>query len=225
MVLKFIKGILVGVVIEPDLEAEGNIFSLLMNILPEKISYRIFFDNWFSSLKWMRLLKIKEFLCIFKLNKARWTLVKFRKRKRNVRLQDIYYCFIAAKRLDNTMVCLASTYARITPQNSCRRRNVKNKSKVEVSTPAIVYENNRHIGGIDLVDMLTDICHSHLPTLKWCIGFFWWLFDAGVCNSWLLLRSDAKALTSKDRRTDGLESLRVWGCGRVLCLGVCYAPT
>jgi len=51
MVLKFIKGILVGVVIEPDLEAEGNIFSLLMNILPEKISYKIFFDNWFSSLK------------------------------------------------------------------------------------------------------------------------------------------------------------------------------
>ena len=41
-----------------------------MSTLPEKMSNEIYFDNWFSSLKLMILLKVKGFPCIGTLNKA-----------------------------------------------------------------------------------------------------------------------------------------------------------
>ena len=99
------------------------------------------------------------------------------------------------KWLDNNTVFLASTYAGITPKDTSRRWNVKDKSRVEVSRPAIVYEYNRHMGGIDLADMLVEMCRTHLQTRKWYIRILWWLIDTAVCNSWLLFRSDVKALT------------------------------
>ena len=34
-----------------------------------------------------------------------------------------------------------------------------------------------------------------LQTRKWYMRIFWWLIDTEVCNSWLLFRSDVKALT------------------------------
>ncbi|XP_065584326.1 piggyBac transposable element-derived protein 3-like [Artemia franciscana] len=152
--------------------------------------------------KW-GMLKIKGFPCIGTLNKTRLkgclllTDGEMKKRERGTSdyRTDIHSGVIVVKWLDNNTVCLASTYAGITPQDTCRRWNVKDKSRVEVSRPAIVYEYNRHMGGVDLVDMLVEMCRNHLRTRKWYMRIFWWLIDTTVCNSWLLFRSDVKALT------------------------------
>ena len=209
------KGTLVEDDIEPDLGVGGNIVLRLMSTLPEKMNYKIYFDNWFSSLKLMSLLKIKGFPCIGTLNKARLkgcpllTDGEMKKRERGTSdyRTDIHSGVIVVKWLDNNTVCLASTYAGITPQDTCRRWNVKDKSRVEVSRPAIVYEYNRHMGGVDLADMLAEMCRTHLRTRKWYMRIFWWLIDTAVCNSWLLFRSDVKALTS---RTDEPMILRAF---------------
>ncbi|XP_065557654.1 piggyBac transposable element-derived protein 3-like [Artemia franciscana] len=119
---------------------------------------------------------------------------------------DIHSGVIVVKGLDNNTVCLALTYAGITPQDTCRRWNVKDKSRVEVSRPAIVYEYNRHMGGVDLADMLVEMCRTHLRTRKWYMRIFWWLIDTAVCNSWLLSGQSADI---KERRTDDLENLQV----------------
>ena len=50
--------------IEPDLEVGGNIVLFLMRTLPDTTNYKIYFDNWFSSLKLMSLLKIKGSLLL-----------------------------------------------------------------------------------------------------------------------------------------------------------------
>ncbi|KAK2704708.1 hypothetical protein QYM36_016961 [Artemia franciscana] len=65
------KATLVEDDIEPDLGVGGNIVLRLISTLPEKMNYKIYFDNWFSGLKLMSLLKIKGFPCIGTLNKAR----------------------------------------------------------------------------------------------------------------------------------------------------------
>ena len=65
------KGTLVEDDIEPHLGIGGNIVLRLMSTLPGKMNYKIYFDNWFSSLKLMSLLKIKGFPYIGTLNKAR----------------------------------------------------------------------------------------------------------------------------------------------------------
>ncbi|XP_065581710.1 piggyBac transposable element-derived protein 3-like [Artemia franciscana] len=148
------KGTLVEHDIEPDLGVRGNIVLRLISTLPEKMNNKIYLDNWLPSLKLMSLLKIKGFPCIGTLNKARLkgcpllTDGKMKKRQRGTLdyRTDIHSGFIVVKWLDNNTVCLASTYARITPQDTCRRWNVKDESRVKVSRPAIVYEYNRHMG-------------------------------------------------------------------------------
>ncbi|XP_065577565.1 piggyBac transposable element-derived protein 3-like [Artemia franciscana] len=140
----------------------------------------IYFDNWFSTLKLMSLLKIEGFPCIGTLNKARLkgcplvTDGKIKKRERGTLddRTDIHSGVIVVKWLDNNTVCLASTYEGITPQDTCRRWNVKDKSRVKVSRPAIVYEYNRHMGGVDLADMLVEMCRTHLQTRKWYMRIF-----------------------------------------------------
>ncbi|KAK2705490.1 hypothetical protein QYM36_015771 [Artemia franciscana] len=155
--------------IEPDLGVGGNIVLRLISTLPQKMDYKIYFENWFSSLKLMSLIKIKGFPCIGTLIKARLkgcpllTDGEMKKRERGTSdyRTDIHSGVIVVKWLDNNTVCLASTYAGITPQDTCRRWNVKDKSRVEVSRPAIVYEYNRHMGGVDLADMLVEMCRTH----------------------------------------------------------------
>jgi len=71
---------------------------------------------------------------------------------------DIHSGVIVVKWLYNNMVYLASTSAGITPKDMCRCWNVKDKSRLEVSRPAVVYEYNRQMGGIDLVNMLVEMC-------------------------------------------------------------------
>ncbi|KAK2706120.1 hypothetical protein QYM36_016220 [Artemia franciscana] len=70
MFLEVRKGTLVEDDIEPNLGVGGNIVLCLMSILPEKMNYKIYFENWFSRLKLMSLLKIQGFPCIGTLNKA-----------------------------------------------------------------------------------------------------------------------------------------------------------
>ncbi|KAK2707436.1 hypothetical protein QYM36_015207 [Artemia franciscana] len=130
--------------------------------------------SWCVSLKLMSLLKIKRFPCIGTLKKARLrgcpllTDSEMNKRERGTSdyRTDIHSGAIEVKWLDNNTVCLASTYAGITPQDTCRRWNVKDKSRVEMPRPAIVYEFNPHMGGVDLADMLVEICRTHLRTRK-----------------------------------------------------------
>ena len=51
------------------------------------------------------------------------------------------------------------------------------------------------MGGVDLADMLVGMCRTHLRTRKWYMRIFWCLINTAVFNSWLLFRSDVKALT------------------------------
>ncbi|KAK2713017.1 hypothetical protein QYM36_011651 [Artemia franciscana] len=133
------KGTLVEDDIEPDLGVRGNIVLHLVSTLPEKIKNKIYFDNWFSNLKLMSLLKIKGFPCIGTLNKARLKgcpLLKDGKMKKRERgtldyRTDIHSGVIVVKWLDNNTVCLALTYTGITPQDTCRRWNVKDKSRIK----------------------------------------------------------------------------------------------
>ena len=202
MILKFIKGraLLLKKTQSQILESEAK---RLISTLPEKMNNKIYFEYWFSSLKLMSLLKIKGFPCIGTLNKARLkgclllTDGKMKKQERGTLdyRTDIHFGVIVVKWINNNTVCLALTYAGITPQDRCRRWNVKDKSRVKVSRPAIVYEYNRHMGGVNLADMLVEMCRTHLWTRKWYMRIFWWLIDTAVCNSWLLFRSDIKALT------------------------------
>ncbi|XP_065578636.1 piggyBac transposable element-derived protein 3-like [Artemia franciscana] len=120
---------------------------------------------------------------------------------------DIHSGVIVVTWLNNNTVCLALTYAAITLQDTCRRWNVKDKSRVEVSRPAIVYEYNCHMSSIELADMLVEICRTHLRIRKWYMRICWWLIDTAVCSSWLLLRSDVKALTL---RRDEMMILRAF---------------
>ncbi|XP_065557869.1 piggyBac transposable element-derived protein 2-like [Artemia franciscana] len=108
---------------------------------------------------------------------------------------DIHSFVMVVKWLDKNTVRLPSTYAGITPQNTCRRWKVKDKSRVEFSRPAIVYEYNHHISCVNLADMLVEICRTHLLTRKWYMRNFWWLIEKAGCNSWLVFRSHVKVLT------------------------------
>ncbi|KAK2719407.1 hypothetical protein QYM36_005033 [Artemia franciscana] len=130
------KGTLVEDVIEPYLGVRGKIVLCLISTLSEKMNYNIYFEKWFSSLKLTSLLKIKGFPCIGTLNKSRLkgspllTDGEMKKRERGTLdyRADTHSGVIVVKWLDNNTVCLASTYAGITPQDVCRRWNVKDKS-------------------------------------------------------------------------------------------------
>lgn len=75
----------------------------------------------------------------------------------------------------------------------------------------MVQAYNKHMGGVDLADMLISLYRTPFKSRRWYLGIFAQLVDMCVNNAWLLYRRDKKEKKS-------LKEFRL-----ELCEGLCRA--
>ncbi|CAG4960799.1 unnamed protein product [Colias eurytheme] len=94
------------------------------------------------------------------------------------------------KWLDNKPVLIASTYVGLEPMGICNRYSKDAKRFIDIPCPKIISEYNKHMGGVDLSDMLIAIYRTYYKAHKWYMAIFSQLLYISVNNAWLLYRRE-----------------------------------
>lgn len=183
---------------EPDLGSSSNIVVRLSREVPQYKNYKIYFDNFYTSVPVMDYLHSRGILSLGTVRTNRLPNCKLNDSKMQKKLsrgKSIEYIssykntpISALTWKDNKPVTLLSTYAGKLPETKVKRFNRSTKSKIEVSCPFVVTEYNRHMGGVDLLDSLIGRYKIKMRSRKWYIRLFYHFIDLTVVNSWLLYK-------------------------------------
>ena len=177
---------------QPDIKASGNIVLLLLAAILRGVWYKIYCDNWFTSVGLQTTLSKQGIACLGTVRSNRLpgcTLPTDKTMRRQGRgttcLQTTTINGVelrATKWFDNRGVVLLSTYAAVEPTNQIERFNRKLRRKHQISCTTAVRCYNKHMGGVDLLDALLAL--YRIPVHY---------FDMLVVQSWLMYRRDADA--------------------------------
>ncbi|CAH2101307.1 unnamed protein product [Euphydryas editha] len=168
----------------------------------------VYFDNFFSSIKLMTYLRDEMgilSIATFRQNRIRKCDLESDKtiKTKPRGFADYRICedqkIIMVKWLDNKPVLIASTYVGLEPMGVCNRYSKDAKGFIEIPCPKIINEYNKHMGGVDLSDMLIAIYRTYYKTHKWYMAIFSQLLDISVNNAWLLYRREYGFLTNDDK--------------------------
>ena len=188
--------------------------------VPRNKNYKLFFDNWFSSLPLIEVLNDQGILFLSTVRSNRLKGINLREEKYMKKEGRGSFDFrvdedsntIAIKWYDNKIVHLLSNYAGIEPTDLCKEWDRRVTHTVEVARPFAVNEYNKFIGGVDLADMLIELYHIDLKSRKWYTRIFFYLLDMSIVNAWLLYRrvqsvKNVKSISLFDFKEDVSYSL------------------
>ena len=142
--------------------------------LPESKNFKAFADNYFPSIALAEKLKQRQiwYVGTIKMNRipsnplptdkdmkkhSRGHIVSKVERKSNV---------VCVRWLDKKVVTLISTYAGIEPITKARRWNKSRKEYDEIDCPKVVQEYNKFMGGIDVLNMCTNMYRFHIRSRR-----------------------------------------------------------
>jgi len=183
---------------EPDLGASSNIVVRLCRVIPKNENFKVFFDNYYTSLPLLVYLKRQAIYSLGTVRRNRLKNVKLPSDevlKKNPR-ETIGSCVTKVRGTDITAVVwkdtkvvnLLSTFVGADPVMKVKRFDKKLKKHVEVDCPAIIKTYNKHMGGVDLLDGLLGRHKIKTRSRKWYIRLFYHMLDVTIVNSWLLHR-------------------------------------
>lgn len=181
---------------EPDLGSSANVVVRLARIIPKLKNYKLFFDNYYTTLPLLVYLKKENILSLGTVRRNRLKNVMLPddstmlKKPRgtydhcvtNIRNTDI----VAITWKDTKNVNLLSTFAAIEPVMKVSRYDRKLNKRIEVDCPHIIKVYNTHMGGVDLLDGLLGRHKIKMRSRKWYMRLFHHLLDVTIVNSWLL---------------------------------------
>ncbi|CAI6352914.1 unnamed protein product [Macrosiphum euphorbiae] len=157
----------------PNMSVSSNVVLRMSNFIPRHCNYKIFFDNWFTSIPLLIYLHKEGILPI---GTARLN-----------RLSD-GVTIIAVSWLDNKIVNMVSTYAGSQPVIE-KKRFFKSENRHKIITcPNVVGVYNSYMGGVDLIDSMLGYYRIPLSSKKYYMKIFYHLIDLCVVNAWLLYR-------------------------------------
>lgn len=184
---------------EPDLGASSNTVIRLSRIVPENKNYKIFFDNYYTSVGLLTFLKSKGILSLGTVRADRVPNTKLPKLKTQKEIKSVprgtVYEYVAnvddcqvssLMWVDNKCVRLLSTFAGTNPITQVKRYDRAAKQTVMVPCPNVVLQYNKHMGGVDLMDSMIGRYKILIRSRKWYMRLFYHLLDVTVINSWLL---------------------------------------
>lgn len=93
--------------------------------------------------------------------------------------------------LTTNAFCLAVLYG-IKPRNALLRYNKEEKKRVSITCPAIVWNYNKSMGGVDKNNCLVSLYRGPCKSRRWYLPIFFYFLDMCVSNAWLLFRSEQK---------------------------------
>ncbi|XP_018020808.1 piggyBac transposable element-derived protein 3-like [Hyalella azteca] len=173
--------------------------------IPKHLNYKLFYDNWFSSVDLSSKLKESGILNVstVRANRLKGCIMENDKKLQKEGRGSFDYRVetnrdvIAVKWFDNKSVHLLSTYAGITPEDTVKRWDKKRNKHIEINRPFVVKEYNKFMGGVDLCDMLIELYRIDFKSKKWYMRIFLYLLDMSVVNSWLLYKRNCHVMKSK----------------------------
>lgn len=179
-----------------NLGISGDVVLRLCEGLPSDRNYKIYTDNWFTSYKLTCALKNKGILTVGAVRPNRLPNCKFEDDKKLKKSGRGSYDFrtetntnvFAVKWFDSKAVHLASSFVGLDPVNNVQRWSAQHMRYIEVQRPQIVADYNKHMGGVDLSDMLVALYRMNLGTKKYYMRIFFHLIDVCIVNAWLLYR-------------------------------------
>lgn len=196
---------------QPDIGASGNIVLRLLQHIPRDAGYKIYVDNWFTSLNLQSVLWKQGIGCLgtVRANRLRGCTMptdsEMKKEERGFAavqtgVHDGVHMNVV-KWMDNRGVLLLSTYAGVNPTSEVKRWDKKTRSEVCISCPSIVNLYNQFMGGVDLLDSLIALYRCPIRSKKPYLRLLFHFFDMAIVQSWLMYMRDADGLgTQKKER-------------------------
>ncbi|XP_060845894.1 piggyBac transposable element-derived protein 3-like [Rhopalosiphum padi] len=181
---------------EPNFDASGNVVVRLCRIIPKNMNYKVYFDNYYTSVPLMVYMKNRQICSLGTVRRNRLTNVllpnekDFLKKPRgssdyclaNINNQEVF----ATCWRDNKVVTLLSTFVEIDPMSKVKRFSKTENKTIEIDCQHIVSVYNKHMGGVDLLDNLLGRQKIKIRSRKWYLRIFYHLLDVTVVNSSLL---------------------------------------
>lgn len=190
----------------------------------------VYFDNFFTSLRLVQYLRMEMgilSLGTIRANRLRnCTLLSDKEllkkgRGSHDQMVDNNSKLCVVKWADNKCVTLVSSYVDGSTTSNVQRYSRIDKKKIDVPCPEIVKEYNKHMGGVDLSDMLVSLYRTRLRTRRWYMTMYSQLLDVAINNAWLLYRrdydniyGDKKHCSLKEFRFLLFEKITQSKCGR-----------
>ena len=195
--------------------------SVVLNMiakLPPNIEYRLFFDNFFTSLP---LIEHLERINIgatgtIRLNRIGKTSLLDPNSMKKTQRGNYYYMkeknsnCILVQWNNNSVVTMASNCHGVAPVRSASRWLSVEKKRIAIDQPDIVYQYNQFMGGVDRLDENIAKLGVAIGMKKWWWPMFSWLLNVSVNNAWQTYRILA--------RSQELEPLDLLGFTRRIVL-------
>jgi hypothetical protein len=198
----------------PDLGASANSVLQLAECIPEGRHYKLYFDNWFTSVKLVEHLATRKIWACGTVQERRLAGLKFiddkQLRKLNRGAFDEHEtqagssAITAVKWNDSRSVCLLSSFVTSHPVTEVRRFDKKKREYTNISIPNIVSTYNKHMGGVDLHDQMMSYYRMSFRSKKYYLRLIFHMLDMAVVNSWLLRRRVEKKLNTPYRHLTSL---------------------
>lgn len=183
---------------ELDLGASANVVVRLTRIVPKNLNYRIYFDNYYTSIPLLVYLAKQGIHSLGTVRRNRVPNCKFpdeksmRNEDRGKSFEMVASCdgvdISGVVWKDNKTVTLLSTFAGESPIETVQRYDRKQKKTVNINCPFVIREYNRHMGGVDLLDSNLGRVKILRRSKKWYFRVFYHLLDLTVANSWILYK-------------------------------------
>ncbi|XP_063634940.1 piggyBac transposable element-derived protein 3-like [Cydia splendana] len=187
---------------EPDLGASSNVVMRLARIIPRHENFRLYFDNYFTSLPLLEYLVKEGILSLGTIRRNRIPDCKLSSekviKKKERGYSEEYVADVNGVEVstvvwkDNKVVTLASTFAGQNPISDVSRYDKKQSKYIDIKRPFVVAEYNRHMGGVDLIDSIMGIYKIQLRSKRWPMRLFYHYLDLSIANAWLLYKRVCK---------------------------------
>ncbi len=169
----------------------------VVNYLKKDQNYKIFFDNWFSSVSCAYTLLERGIHSTATVQIRRVKGIKFdHELKKFAKLprgsyeelfsNDGLLCVVRS--LDNKPVNLISTYLVADPVSTIDRWSKKDQARVNVQCPSIIKKYNKHMGGVDLADMLMALYRIDRRSKKYYMRIVYYLLGVSTVNAWIFYK-------------------------------------
>ena len=90
--------------------------------------------------------------------------------------------------MDNGPVQLISSFTAPTLGEDVQRWCGKEKKNISVPCPTVVCQYNKHMGGVDLADMLLALYRIKVGTRKWYYHIMYYCIGVCIINGWILYK-------------------------------------
>ncbi|XP_049947674.1 piggyBac transposable element-derived protein 3-like [Schistocerca serialis cubense] len=160
---------------------------------PEYPNYKLFFDNFFTSVDTLITLGKSKMKATGTIREIRTNACPLTDSKRMAKEKErgfYNYMFdkenkvLVVKWSDNKPVCVATNYSIITPLSSTKRYSQAKKKEISVTMPPLTEAYNAHMGGVDLLDKQISLYKMRIRSKKWWWPLFTQMIEICVVNTW-----------------------------------------